>query len=84
MCVADILCGTANILRGVTNICLLKTHFEVFRTFSKGKIHFFPKILKNWSSCGKTDYYFKGGGADPKVIKIPFFYFFEPFPKFNG
>ena len=36
--------------------------------FTKGKIHFFPKVLKNWSS-------------GPKVINITyFFYFFEPFP----
>ena len=30
--------------------------------FSKGKIHFFPKVLKNWSSSQKNDYHFLGGG----------------------
>ena len=29
--------------------------------FSKGKIHFFPKVLKNWSSYQKNDYHFLGG-----------------------
>ena len=31
--------------------------------FSKGKIHFFSKVLKNWSSCQKTDYHFLGEGG---------------------
>ena len=30
--------------------------------FSKGKIQFFPKMLKNWSSCQKTDNHFLWGG----------------------
>ena len=52
--------------------------FEIFESvlgFLKGKIHFFPKVLNNWSSCQKNDYhfFFGGGGPDPKVIKITFF-----------
>ena len=43
---------------------------KAFLEFSKGKNTLFSKVLKNWSSCQKTDYHFLGGGADPKVIKI--------------
>ena len=48
--------------RSATNICLPNANFFpywkfflVFWTFSRGKINFLPKILKNWFSCGKTD-----------------------------
>ena len=38
--------------------------FLIVFEFSKGKLNFFSKVLKNWSSCQKTDYHFLGGG-DP-------------------
>ena len=44
--------------------------------FSKGKIHFFSKVLKNWSSCQKTDYHFLGeGGLRPQSDKNHFIFF---------
>ena len=70
---AIILHGPAIILRGMTSICsnvhdILQFQHQFFEIlgFSKGKIHFFPKVLKNWSSCQKTGYpfIFLGGGSD--------------------
>merc|ERR1712131_49624 len=46
--------------------------------FSKGKIHFFPKVLKNWSSCQKMIVPF----SDPKVI-ITFFRKKKNYGKFH-
>ena len=44
----------------------------------KGKNTLFSKVLKNWSSCQKTDYHFlEGGEVRPQSDKISFF---EPFP----
>ena len=53
-----------------------------YRIFAILKIHIFPKILKIWSSCRKTDDYFLGGGGfRPKSNQDYFFnFFFEPFP----
>ena len=50
--------------------------FSKFFSFSRGKKHFFQKVLKKWSSIQKNRKYFYpflGGGSDPKVIKITFF-----------
>ena len=74
---AIILHGLAVILRGMTSICsnlndilhFQLQFFEIFLSvlgFSKGKIHFFPKVLKKWSSCQKNGYHFLGGGQNPK------------------
>ena len=75
---AVILHGPAVILRGMTSICsnlhdilhFQHQFFEIFLSvlgFSKGKIHFFPKVLKKWSSCQKNGYHFLGGGGqNPK------------------
>ena len=58
--------------------CMSNTYFLSVLGFSKGKMHFFPKVLKNWSSCQKTDNHFLGGGggSDPKVIKITLFFIY--------
>ena len=45
----------------------------MFWSFVFWKNTFFSKVLKNWSSCQKTDYPFLGGGSEPKVMKITFF-----------
>ena len=61
---AVILHGPAIILRSMTRICsnvhdilhFQHQFFEIFLSvlgFSKGKIHFFPKVIKNWSSYQK-------------------------------
>ena len=48
-------------------------HFELF----KGKIHFFPKVLKKWSSCQKNGYHsFFGRGVRTQSDENHFF--FEP------
>ena len=71
---AIILNGPAVILCGMTSICsnlhdilhFQHQFFEIFLSvlgFSKGKIHFFPKVLKKWSSCQKNGYHFLGGGG---------------------
>ena len=65
--VAVILCGMTSILNNVPDILLVQhLFFEIFLSvlgFSKGKIHFFPKVLKKWSSCQKNGYHFLGGGG---------------------
>ena len=38
--------------------------------FSKGKMHFFPKVLKKWSSCQKSGYHFFFGGGVRAKCKI--------------
>ena len=79
---ADILHGAAISHRSLASILsvlpdiLQVQHqfFEMFLSvlgFSMGKIHFFSKVPKNWSSCQKPDYHFLGGSG-PKVIKITF------------
>merc|ERR1712175_42365 len=87
---AIILRGPTVILCGMTSICsnlhdilhFQHQFFEIFLSvlgFSKGKIHFFPKVLKKWSSCQKNGYHFLGGGgSEPKVINITFFFFLNP------
>ena len=50
----NIMCVVANNMRGAADI-LHGQHqfFEIFLIvlgFSKAKLHFFPKVLKNWSS----------------------------------
>ena len=89
---AVILHGSAVILHSMTSIwsnvhdILHFQHqfFEIFRSvlgFSKGKIHFFPKVLKNWSSCQKNGYHFLGGRVRAQSDKNHFFFFFfEAFP----
>ena len=37
---------------------------------SKGKIHFFPNVLKKWSSCQKNGYHFLGGGQGQGATSI--------------
>ena len=59
-----ILCSMADILSSMPDI--LNVQHQSFWNwnvsgFSKGKIHFSQKVLKNWSSCQKTDYHFLGG-----------------------
>merc|ERR1712175_34914 len=64
--VAVILRGLAVILCGMTSICsnlhdilhFQRQFFEIFLSvlgFSKGKIHFFPKVLKNGLVAKKND-----------------------------
>ena len=54
---AIILYSTASILSNVPEILHVQHQFfEIFLSvleFSKGKIHIFSKLLKNWSSCQK-------------------------------
>ena len=73
----SILCGMASILSNVPDILHVQhQYFEIFLSvleFSKGKIHFFPKVLKNWSSCQKTDYHFLGG-VRPQIDKSHYFF----------
>ena len=45
------------------NILHFQHKFLKFLGFSKGKIHFFPKELKKWSSCQTNGYHFLGGGG---------------------
>ena len=74
---AIILCGIASILSNVPDILDVQHQFcENFKSvsgFSKGKIHFFWKVLKNWSSCQKTDYHFLGGSVGTQKDKNHFF-----------
>ena len=85
--VAVILRGPAVILCSMTSICsnlhdilhFQHQFFEIFLSvlgFSKGKIHFFPKVLKKWSSCQKNGYPFLGGGVRTQSDKYHFFFFF--------
>ena len=66
---AVILCSMTSIWSNVHDILHVQHQFfEVFISvlgFPRGKIHFFPKVLKNWSSCQKTE---------PKVIIITYFF----------
>ena len=68
---AIILCGMNSIWSNVHDILHFQHQlFEILLSvlgFSKGKIHFFPKVLKKWSSCQKNGYPFLGGGGqNPK------------------
>ena len=67
-----ILLGMASILSNVLDILLFQHQFfEIFLSV----LGFFPTVLKNLSSCKKTDYHFLGGwGLEPKVTL--FFLFF--------
>ena len=60
--VAVILHSMAGILSNMPDIFYVQHQiFEIFLSvlgFSKGKIHFFPKVLKKWSSCQKNGYHF--------------------------
>ena len=59
--------GMASILSDVPDILHVQhQHFEIFLIvlgFPKGKIHFFSKVLKNYSSCQKLIiiFFFWGG-----------------------
>ena len=63
---AVILRGMASILSNVHDILHEQHFFEFYKCnlgFSKGKMHFFPKVLENWSSCQiKENNFFLGGG----------------------
>ena len=80
----NITCGADDFLHGVALILRIMASIlsdepdilpcpttNVFG-FSKGKIHFFPKVLKNWSSSQKTDYHFLGGGGQTFTFLNPF------------
>ena len=58
---AIILCSITSILSNVHDILHVQHQFfEIFLSvlgFSKGKIHFFSKGAKNWSSCQKIVYH---------------------------
>ena len=64
---AIILYNMASILSNVSEILHVQQQF--FANFSKcfgvfkGKNTLFSKVLKNWSSCQKTDYHFLRGGV---------------------
>ena len=61
---ADVSRSAIDILCGVAEICFPKTHFfPCFGLFQGEKYTFSQKILKNWSSCRKSDDYFYGGGV---------------------
>ena len=67
----DILHRMAGILSGVPGILHVQHKFLKILEFSKGKIHFFPKVLKNWSSCQKmVNTFFLGGGVRAKSDKF--------------
>ena len=57
-CVAIILYNMASILSNVQH-----QFFESVFEFSKGKIHFLSRVLKNSSICQITDYHFFFGGG---------------------
>ena len=64
----------------ISNTNFLKVFLSVLG-FSKGILHFFPKVLKKWSSCPKNDYHFLGeGGVRAKSDKN---HFFGPFKIFQ-
>ena len=77
---AIILYSMASILSNVPEILHVQHQFfEIYLSvlgFSKGKIHFFPKVLKKWSSCKKWLSLFRGGGSEPKGNNFTFFSFF--------
>ena len=67
-CVNDILHCANDILHVTLTFCISSTNFlKIFLcvlSFPKRKIHFFPKLLKIWFSCQKTEYsFFVGGGV---------------------
>ena len=74
-----ILCGICSNLHDILHF--QHQFFEIFLSvlgFSKGKIHFFPKVLKKWSSCQKNGYHFLGGGVRTQSDKYPFFFLTLP------
>ena len=56
--------------------CISNTNFL---GYSKGKIYFFPKVLKKWSSCQKNGYHFFWGvGVRTQSDKYHFFFWTLP------